>query len=966
MEIETRVDDLVDRWEVMRGHGAPLTIDELCADCPELIPEVRRRIEVLESMSSALETRMQEPRLTVDDREWRGRGLSRGLPEVLRATAVYRPSRYHDHGGLGVVFTAQEDELERTVALKRIRPDRHHQAARRRFLREAALTARLQHPGIVPIYGLGQDESGPFYTMPFIQGRTLQEAIDSFHHDESLRLDLSRRSLLNRGLLQQFVAVCITVAYAHDQGVVHRDLKPSNIMLGPYGETLVMDWGLAKRFGADEPASEAGDDAPSPSPSSEDVTATGEVLGTPQYMSPEQAKGEPAGPASDVFSLGLVLYSILTGKPAFDESSLRGVDRLRAVREAAIVPPRRRDALLPRALEAICLKSLAARPEDRYATARALADDVTRWLADEPVTAWAEPVSVRARRWARQHRTAVAAAVVALAALVIGLGSVAFVQARANDQLQRSDDQTKAALKQSEESRKQAEAVTDYLVEAFRSPDPSQDGREVKVAEVLDRAAKRLDEEFAGAQATRGALLHTLGSTFMGLGLSDRAVPMLTKAVAVREAALGADHRETLTSRASLAVASMRAGKIPEAITLAADTLKRRNAALGADDPDALASRGNLAIAYWYGGRTSEAIALLEATLPRLEVVLGREHRTTLTWRNNLGAIYAAAGQPAKAIAVHEVTLPLREATLGLDHPDTLQSRGNLAIAYQDTGRTAEAIAIYEATYPRLKAVLGPDHPDTLANRNNLGNSYVNAGRTSDAVEVFAATLERIEAKLGPDHPFTLIGRGNLALAYQFAGRHWDAITLLEPTLKLQDASLGPNHPNTLAFRNVLALAYESLDFSAEAERLYRDNLGRRRETVPPDSPLLADDLDALGHLLVKQKRWSEAEPLIRESLRIREQTKPDVWEHYQAMSLLGEVQSGQGRYSQAEPLVIDGYEGMKAREAQIPVVMRPRLREAAERVTGLFESWRKPEQATAWKDKLGIADLPAAVFAGP
>ena len=254
----------------------------------------------------------------------------------MHALATYRPQRHHARGGLGEVLAARQEELGRLVALKRIRPERLHEAARKRFLREAEITAGLQHPGIVPIYGLGQDDDGPFYTMPLIEGQTLQEAIEEFHGDESLRRDSGQGSLRFRELLQKFTTVCDTVAYAHDQGVIHRDLKPSNIMLGRYGETLVMDWGLAKQFGTEDADGEPEIEGPSPTPSPEALTATGAVLGTPQYMSPEQAKGLSTGPASDVFNLGLILYAILTGTPAFEEASLGGGDPLKAVRDAAV------------------------------------------------------------------------------------------------------------------------------------------------------------------------------------------------------------------------------------------------------------------------------------------------------------------------------------------------------------------------------------------------------------------------------------------------------------------------------------------------------------------------------------------------------------------------------------------------------------------------------------------------------
>ncbi len=392
--------------------------EELCGDAPELLAELRRRIEVVRAMDSVLETESIELSATSRISGSDGGGASPKLPDALHASAVYRPQRRHAEGGLGEVLAAREEELDRVVALKRIRPDKLHDVARQRFLREAAITARLQHPGIVPIYGLGQDDNGPFYTMPLIQGQTLQEAIQAFHGDESLRRDPGQRRLKLRRLLQRFITVCDTVAYAHDQGVVHRDLKPSNIMLGPYGETLVLDWGLAKPFGMDDPAAESEWEAPSPSPSGDDLTATGAILGTPQYMSPEQAQGLPAGPASDIFSLGLILYAILTGKPAFDEASFRGADPLKAVRDAAVLPPRSRDPRLSRALEAISLKALAAKPVDRYASARDLAKDLENWLAGEPVTAWHEPWWVKARRRVVRHRTSFAAVT---AALLVGV-----------------------------------------------------------------------------------------------------------------------------------------------------------------------------------------------------------------------------------------------------------------------------------------------------------------------------------------------------------------------------------------------------------------------------------------------------------------------------------------------------------------------------------------------------------------
>ncbi len=307
----------------------------------------------------------------------------------------FRVLRPYASGGLGTVFVALDAALNREVALKQILPKHADDPeSRRRFLIEAEITGRLEHPGIVPVYGLGTDDGGrPYYAMRFIKGDSLKEAIERFHADPTLKNDLGRRSLELRSLLRRFTDLCNTIEYAHSRRVLHRDIKPANVIVGKHGETLVVDWGLAKPLGGkSEPRPEGeGDGAerslmPS-SGSGSAETLPGSALGTPAYMSPEQAAGEldQLGPRSDVYSLGATLYCLLTGKPPF-EGDVGEV--LRKVKNGEFPRPRQLDARIDPALEAICLKAMATRPFDRYPSALALKDDIERWAADEPVAVY--------------------------------------------------------------------------------------------------------------------------------------------------------------------------------------------------------------------------------------------------------------------------------------------------------------------------------------------------------------------------------------------------------------------------------------------------------------------------------------------------------------------------------------------------------------------------------------------------
>ncbi len=302
-QTEARLDELLERWEELQEQGESRSPEELCSTCPELAGELARRIARLCAFNAFL---TDAP-------------VKAGGREAAAARAEYSDLRFHAAGGLGEVFLAREAGLNREVALKFLKPGRSGDAlSQRRFLLEAEVTGRLEHPGVVPIYTRGTDDSGaPCYAMRFIRGTTLQDALNTFHAAERPGRDPAERSLALRDLLNRFVSVCNTVAYAHSRGILHRDLKPQNIMLGQYDETLVVDWGLAKPFERDKASDGAGEEALTPSSGS--GTPTLGVVGTLQYMSPEQAREQPAevGPASDLFSLGAILYAILTGEAPY-------------------------------------------------------------------------------------------------------------------------------------------------------------------------------------------------------------------------------------------------------------------------------------------------------------------------------------------------------------------------------------------------------------------------------------------------------------------------------------------------------------------------------------------------------------------------------------------------------------------------------------------------------------------------
>jgi WD40 repeat protein/tRNA A-37 threonylcarbamoyl transferase component Bud32 len=491
--------------------GEAPDVDEYIQRFPEHESALRRQFNLHRAVRSQFGPTEAIDKLSRGDRLPRATSVG----EATSAGTRFQIVRLHARGGLGEVYVAEDVELHRLVALKEIQ-DEHadNPTSRSRFLLEAEITGGLEHPGIVPVYGLGHYPDGrPYYAMRFIKGDSLQQAIGRYHGSPTT-VAPSERAVAFRKLLGRFVAVCNAVAYAHSRGVLHRDLKPANIMLGKYGETLVVDWGLAKPLTETEASREAQSSVLRPhSASASADTIAGSALGTPQFMSPEQAAGrlDELGPASDVYSLGATLYALLTGKAPFSDADVIRV--LQKVEHGEFPAPRQVRSEVPAPLEAICLKAMARRPTDRYPSPRELADDLEHWLADEPVGALREAWTVRAGRWARRHRTAVTATAAALVVAVVGLLTATLLLTAANERERAAkelaqDNEKEANKQQGIAQRNEAEAKKQS---GIAQKNEAEAKKQSGIAQKNEAEAKKQSE----------SALRLLASSYLDQGITD-------------------------------------------------------------------------------------------------------------------------------------------------------------------------------------------------------------------------------------------------------------------------------------------------------------------------------------------------------------------------------------------------------------------------------------------------------------
>jgi serine/threonine-protein kinase len=781
----------------------------------------------------------------------------------------FRVLRPHARGGLGAVFVALDTELHREVAIKEML-DRHADdpVSRQRFLIEAEITGGLEHPGIVPVYGLGTYGNGrPYYAMRFIKGDSLKEAIERFHADESLQNEPGRQSLELRELLRRFTDVCNAIDYAHSRGVLHRDIKPGNIIVGKHGETLLVDWGLAKPLGRVEPCSAAGERTLVPSSASGSAeTLPGSALGTPAYMSPEQARGDldTLGARSDVYSLGATLYCLLTGKPSQEGDDVG--ELLRRVQRGDFARPRQVDPSIDPTLEAVCLKAMAINPDERYASCRALAEDVERWMADEPTSAYREPVWRRARRWAKQNRTAVATAAVALVAGVVGLSAVAVVQTEAKADIARAlrrETQANVALAAANNelasSKAAVQARYNLAVEAIKTfhTGVSEDFllKEDQFKELRDRLLNSASDFYRKLGALLGK--ETDVASRRALEQSNFELAELTGKVGRIEAALAA-HQAALLAREALAAETgastgiqadvgrsltavahllYTTGKVNEAIQ-AYRRAESLLAGVAASDPEARAAlaacRTRMARPLLHSGKTTEALAACkqaradEEALASVSGASSDSRRDVAATLNELGIVLWQTNRPAEAEPEFRTALVIQKKLVD-ENPGVVDFRNYLANIHlhlgnvlRMTGKVSEAeaqfheaMAIYQKLIDQNPAITR-SHRNLALCRSDLGVLLSRTGRLRAAEAEHRAAMAILQ-KLTEDNPGNTDFGGLLANSHRglgqlraLAGKLAEAEAECRTALAI-DQKLAGDDPKKTFFRSLVAESRVSL-----------------------------------------------------------------------------------------------------------------------------------------------------------
>jgi serine/threonine protein kinase len=808
-------------------------------------------------------------------------------------------------GGFGVVFMAEQQQpVRRRVAVKVLKPGMDTRRVVARFEAERQALALMDHPHIAHVFDGGTTASGrPYFVMELVKGIPITDYCDQSQLTVPERLGL-------------FVSVCQAVQHAHQKGIIHRDLKPSNILVTLHDGTpvvKVIDFGVAKALGQQLTDKTL-------------FTGFAQMVGTPLYMSPEQAalSGLDVDTRSDIYSLGVLLYELLTGTTPFDQKRFleAGYDEVRRIlREeeppkpstristlgetaAAVSAQRRSDPRRLRQffrgeLDWIVMKALEKDRSRRYETAGAFAADVERYLHDEPVQACPPSRWYRLRKRLRKHRAAALTAAALVALLLAGVAVSSWQAVRAT----RAEGVAEARRVQGEQAERKARAVNDFLIqEMIGAADPEEArGRKVTVEEVLDKAAKKVGDAFADQPDVEASVRSAIGNAYDGLGLYGKAEPHLRRAVELRQQILGIEHRDTLQAMDDLGDVLVFLRRLPEAEKLFRDSLEVGRRVLGEEDQITLGSLHQLAWVLGAEGRLSEAVELERQCLEAQLRVLGPENEDTQTTMGNLADDLTVQGKWSEAEKIARECLRVALQAFPKDHPMILQARLTLVIvlSWEGDGREAEPLA--RENLDAAIRVWGPNHPRRWNAEGLHAQALYLQGRFKEAEQLSREVLDNQRRLEGSED------RAVLGLVLRGAGRWDEAEAALRDAVKTRSRDWGPEHPMTLHPLCFLGTVLQASGQRAEAGQVLRQALDARRKVLP-STPDHAESLYAWAEYLLEEGDVAQAEEALHEALAIQRQVLPPRHRDIgQTLTALGWALTREGKANDGEPLLREG-----------------------------------------------------------